>query len=56
MKELKAKEMMNVKGGSSLSVSSMLNAVAKVISTVFSVGQAIGSAIRRGRSGNYCSY
>lgn len=56
MKELKKQEMVRIKGGSSLSISSTLNAVAKIVSTVFSLGQAIGSAIRRGKTGSYCSY
>ena len=53
IRELSEKEMMNVDGGS-LS-SSFINAIAKIVSTLFEIGEATGSAIRRITSGNYCS-
>ena len=56
MCELQKEEMKKVKGGAAVSVSSVLDAIAKVVSTIFSIGQAVGSAIRRGSSGSYCSY
>lgn len=56
MKELKNQEMVKIKGGASISISSVLNAISKIATTVFSIGQAIGSAIRRGSSGNICGY
>ena len=42
-----------IKGGASLT-SSMLNAIVRTVSTMFSIGQAVGSAIRRAVSKNYC--
>ena len=56
MSELKKEEMKKIQGGTAVSVSSALNAVAKIVSTIFSMGQAVGSAIRRARAGSYCSY
>lgn len=53
MSELNSQQLVFVKGGSGFS-SSMLNAVIRTVSTLFSVGQAVGSAIRRATSRNYC--
>lgn len=53
MKQLNKQEMRYIKGGAGLS-SSMLNAVMRTVSVMFSVGQAVGSAIRRAVYGNYC--
>ena len=52
MEKLNSQELITVKGGA-LS-SSMLNAIARTISTLFNVGQAVGSAIRRAMSRSYC--
>lgn len=52
MQTLTKQELLNIKGGS-LS-STMLNAITKSVSTLFSIGQAVGSAIRRVWSKNYC--
>ena len=43
----------SVKGGAGLN-SSMLNALIRTISTLYSIGQAVGSALRRTRTGKYC--
>jgi len=53
MKKLKKEEMFKVKGGTSLS-SAMLNALMRTISGMFTIGQAVGSAIRRALGKNYC--
>jgi len=55
MKKLKHDEMKNINGGS-VSYVSALNTVLKAIGTLFSLGQALGSAIARSRSGNQCSW
>lgn len=53
MKKLKKEEMFKIRGGASLS-SAMLNALMRTVSVMFSVGQAVGSAIRRATQKNYC--
>ena len=54
MKKINDKEMERIKGGS-ISYITALNTVLKSISTLFSLGQALGSAIARSRNGNTCS-
>ena len=56
MKEINYYEMKQVKGGVALSISSALNAISKAVNTVFSIGQTVGSAIRRGFGGRMCNY
>ena len=56
MIKIKEEEMKNIVGGTSISYITALNTVLKAIGTLFNVGQAIGSAIGRSRSGNTCSY
>lgn len=51
MQTLTEYESRKVKGGFN---SSMLNAIARTVSTLFSIGQAVGSAIRRTWTKNYC--
>ena len=51
MKKLNNKELEKVKGGFS---SSMLNAILRGANLLYNMGQAIGSAIRRSLSKNYC--
>lgn len=53
MKKLRKEEMFKIKGGAGLS-STMLNALVRAVSVMFSVGQAVGSAIRRTLGKNYC--
>ena len=43
-----------VKGGASGWSSAVLNAIIRTVSTMFSMGQAVGSAIRRAINGSYC--
>lgn len=52
MEQLKKEELTIVKGGG-ISYS-MLNAITKAVSTIFSLGQAVGSALRRVKTKNYC--
>ena len=53
MNKLKIEEMLKIKGGASFT-SAMLNALMRTVSVMFSVGQAVGSAIRRATKKNYC--
>ena len=52
MKKINKKEMYSIKGGAFNYT--MLNAIARVASTMFTIGQAIGSAVRRMTSNKYC--
>ena len=54
MIKLTNQEMNKINGGAAVSYTTAINAVIKAISTLFSVGQAVGSAIRRATSGSYC--
>ncbi len=53
MLELKKEELFEVKGGAGFT-SAMLNAMMRTVSVMFSIGQAVGSAIRRSLNGKYC--
>lgn len=53
MKKLNNEQLNSIQGGASFS-SAALNAVIRTVSTLFSIGQAVGSAIRRAGSRNYC--
>ncbi|MCI6266275.1 MAG: hypothetical protein MR598_05455 [Erysipelotrichaceae bacterium] len=53
MQKLKKEEMFTIKGGAGFS-SAMLNAMMRTVSVMFSIGQAVGSAIRRAVNGSYC--
>lgn len=53
MKQINKDEMLSVKGGAGVS-STMLNALMRTVAVMFSVGQAVGSAIRRAINGSYC--
>ena len=53
MKSLKKEEMKKINGGAGVTAA-MINAVIRTVSTMFSIGQAIGSAIRRATGRNYC--
>ena len=53
MNKLKKEEMIKIKGGANFSTA-MLNALMKTVSVMFSIGQAVGSAIRRATGKNYC--
>ena len=53
MENLNQQQLIKVRGGATLS-SQMLNAISKTASTLFSIGQALGSAIRRIYSKKVC--
>ena len=53
MEYLNDNQLISVQGGAGLN-SSMLNALIRTVSTLFTLGQAVGSAIRRGTSRKYC--
>lgn len=53
MNKLNKNEMYKIKGGADIS-SAMLNALMRAITGMFSIGQAVGSAIRRVTGKNYC--
>ena len=48
-------EMLNVKGGALNLTATLLNSFSRFISTVFELGQAIGSALRRTKEKKICS-
>ena len=50
--ELKTKEMINVSGGAI--ASPLINAVSKMIITLYELGEKTGSSIRRLVYGKYC--
>lgn len=52
MNKIEKKQMYEVKGGAVNYA--LLNAIARAASAIFTVGQAIGSAVRRMTSKNYC--
>lgn len=53
VKELKEQEMESIIGGGTIS-SSVINAIAKIIDTIYNLGNQTGSGIRRLTSGEYC--
>ena len=53
IKELQEKEMESVVGGAI--TSSIINAIAKAINTIYELGKETGSAIRRLTTGKYCN-
>ena len=53
MNILNIEEMLEIKDRASIS-SAMLNALMRTVSVMFSLGQAVGSAIRRAYGKNYC--
>ena len=53
MQEINKNKLTEIRGGSTLS-SAVLNALMRTVSVMFSVGQAVGSAIRRMAGKNYC--
>lgn len=54
MKELSKKEMLNIEGGGTSITGSMLSAVYKIIETIYSVGESLGSYIRRAVEKKMC--
>ena len=54
MEQMKKEELQKIKGGAAAFTSAMLNALMRTVSVMFSIGQAVGSAIRRSINSNYC--
>ena len=53
MWEIRKDEMLKIEGGTSISAS-MLSAIYKTIDTIYSIGEALGSYIRRVKEGKIC--
>lgn len=53
MRKLEKREMLNIEGGTSIT-GSMLNAFYKIIGTIYSIGESLGSFIRRTVEKNMC--
>ena len=49
---LSKEELYSIKGGSVSAA--LLNAISRIISTLYNLGQSVGSALRRARDKNYC--
>ena len=54
MSRLNNNDMYNVVGGASIG-SSLINAINKAVNTIYTIGQSIGSSLRRVVNGKYCS-
>ena len=54
MKELKKEEMKKIEGGASITAA-MLGAIYRLIETIYNLGDALGSSIRRVVEGKNCS-
>ena len=52
VRELKENEMLDIDGGTL--TSSLINAISKIVNTLYDIGEATGSAIRRITNGKYC--
>lgn len=52
MKELSIEELKKIEGGASSATT--INAIIKAISTLFTLGQALGNVIRRATTDSYC--
>ncbi len=56
MEELEKETMKRIIGGGTDISGAILNAISGCIETIFGIGQAVGSAIRRIKSGNLCKF
>lgn len=54
MEKITSQEMKKITGGASGISSAVLNALMRTVSVMFTLGQAVGSAIRRTATKNYC--
>ena len=54
MRELRKEEMKKVEGGTSISAA-MLGAIYKIVETIYNLGDALGSSIRRVIEGKNCN-
>ena len=55
MYELEEKELYEINGGATVS-GTMINAITSAGKFIYSLGQALGSSIRRIVGGNYCPF
>lgn len=53
MREIKKEEMLKIEGGTSIT-GSMLNAIYKTIGLIYSIGESLGSYIRRAVEKKMC--
>ena len=55
MRKIEKKEMLNIEGGGSSGISgTVLNAIYKLIDTIYSIGESLGSYIRRVNEDKMC--
>ncbi len=54
MRELKKEEMKKIEGGASISAA-MLGVIYKIVETIYNLGDALGSSIRRVIEGKNCN-
>ena len=54
MQKINNEKLKNINGGASGVSSAVRNALMRTVSVMFSIGQAVGSAIRRVSGKNYC--
>lgn len=54
MKALANKDMICISGGSNNITASVINAIAKLVDTLFDIGRALGSSIRRSSNNGIC--
>lgn len=54
MREIEKKEMLNIEGGESGISGSVLSAIYKIIDTIYSIGESLGSYIRRVTEDKMC--
>lgn len=54
MREIKKDEMLKIEGGTSNITGSMLNAIYKTIELIYSIGESLGSYIRRAVENKMC--
>ena len=54
MKIVSSDELRSITGGATSLTSAVLNAISKGIDTIFSIGQAVGGALRRMISNKLC--
>lgn len=55
MRELNRKEMLNIEGGADGFTGSMLNAIYKTIELIYTIGESLGSYIRRAVEKKMCN-
>lgn len=55
MHELKEYEMKQIDGGGDIITATMLNAIYRIVETIYNLGDAFGSTIRRTIEGKHCS-